>query len=38
MMDNIDSYVADPRNRLGVETPTLGIVYSYKEKKKVYHS
>ena len=33
-MDNVDSYVADPRNKLGVETPKLGIVYLYKEKKE----
>ena len=32
MMDNVDSYVADRRNRLGVETSKLGIVYSHKEK------
>ena len=36
--DNGDSYVADPRNRLGVETSKLGIVYSYKENRKVYYS
>ena len=38
MMDNIDSYVADPRNRLGVETLKLGMVHLYKEKRKVYYS
>ena len=34
VMDNIDSYVADPRNRLGVEMPKFGIVYMYNEKGK----
>jgi hypothetical protein len=38
MIDNVDSYVADPRNKLAVETLELGVVYSYKEKKKVYYS
>ena len=34
VMDNVDSYVADPRNILRVETPKFGIVYSYEEKGK----
>ena len=38
VMDSVDSYVADTRNRLGVETPKLGIVYSYKENRKVHYS
>ena len=38
MMDNVDIYVADPRNKLAVETPKMGVVYLYKEKRKVYYS
>ena len=38
VVDNVESYVADPRNRVGVETSKLGIVYQYKEKGKVYYS
>ena len=34
VMDNVDSYVAEPRNRLGVETPKLGMSIFIKEKRK----
>ena len=37
-MDNVDSYVADPKNKMAEETPKMGVVYSYKEKRKVYDS
>ena len=38
VMDDVDNYVADLRNRLGVEILKFGIVYLYKEKRKVYYS